>query len=93
VEQDHFEHMKNDHHITVDRDLMEKVGRDHHLSIIGKAGHQSYRQPHSPGSPVAVTEVFSQSHSEDTKMSIYLKAGMTIVIEAAAGITPEVWKQ
>ncbi|PYY02433.1 MAG: hypothetical protein DMG63_00715 [Acidobacteria bacterium] len=86
VEQDHFEHVKNDHHETVDRDYVQKLGRDHHLKIDGKqaisvAGSQSLKVTGD------VAEQFSGNHSEQVSQALYLKAGMTIVLEAPMGIT------
>jgi type VI secretion system secreted protein VgrG len=86
VEQDHFEHVKNDHHETIDRDYVQSLGRDHHLKISGKQaiavdGTQSLKVTGD------VAEQFNGNHSEQVSQALYLKAGMTVVIEAPIGIT------
>ena len=86
VEQDRFEHVKNDHHETIDRDQAQSIGRDHHLKVSGKQaiavdGSQSLKVGGD------VTEQFNGNHSEQVSQALYLKAGMTIVIEAPMGIT------
>ena len=86
VEQDHFEHIKNDHHETIDRDYVQSLGRDHHLKISGKQaiavdGSQSLKVTGD------VAEQFNGNHSEQVSQALYLKAGMTVVIEAPLGIT------
>jgi type VI secretion system secreted protein VgrG len=86
VEQDRYEHVKNDHHETIDRDYVQKLGRDHHLKISGKQaiavdGSQSVKVTGD------VAEQFSGNHSEQVSQALYLKAGMTIVLEAPMGIT------
>ena len=86
VEQDRFEHVKNDHHETIDRDYVQSLGRDHHLKVSGKQaiavdGTQSLKVTGD------VAEQFNGNHSEHVSQALYLKAGMTVVIEAPMGIT------
>jgi type VI secretion system secreted protein VgrG len=86
VEQDRFEHIKNDHHETIDRDQAQSIGRDHHLKISGKQAVQ-VEGSHSFKVTGDVAEQFSGNHSEQVSQALYLKAGMTIVLEAPMGIT------
>lgn len=86
VEQDRFEHIKNDHHETIDRDQAQSIGRDHHLKITGKQAME-VGGSHSFKVTGDVTEQFSANHSEQVSQALYLKAGMTIVLEAPMGIT------
>jgi len=86
VKKDQFEHVENNRHEVVDADHMEEIGKDRHLKVKGK---QAMEVVGSKSLKVGgdVAEKFGSNHSENVAMAYYLKAGMTIVIEAGVGIT------
>ncbi len=83
-----FDHIEVDHHETIDRDHQEHIGRDVHTQIDGKEA-KAVGGSLSLKVTGAVTEVFNDSHSEQTTNDYYLKAD-NVVIEAMTNITIKV---
>ena len=89
VKRDKKDLIERDEHRIIKRDRVQKIERDRHEKVNGKqttdvGGSLSLKV----GSDVA--EKFGANHSEDTSGAIYLKAGMSVVIEAGAQISLKV---
>jgi type VI secretion system secreted protein VgrG len=89
VDQDNYRLIKRDENVAVTRDLLEKIDRDHHVKVGGKSA-EAVTGSYSLKVTGDVAEEFSQNHSEQAGMNLYLKGGMNVVVEAGIALTLKV---
>lgn len=88
VENDKFEHIKNNRSETIDGDHMEKIGKDRHLTVVGKEAVQIDGSK-SLGVGGNVIEKFGADQVTTVSGELHIKAD-TIILEASTNITIKV---
>jgi type VI secretion system secreted protein VgrG len=86
---DQLEKVGRDKHANIIRDQIEKIGRDHHVDIEGKEAIK-VGGSHSETVQGAVIEAYNSTQSTNVAQTIYIKAGISIVIEAGVQISLKV---
>jgi len=86
VKRDKRDKIERDEHRIIERDQITEVQRDKHFKILGKEATE-ISETVSLKVGGSVGEQIGGNHTEDTTGSVYIKAGMKVVIEAGAQIT------